>query len=276
MSHARRSLRSGTVVANTRKIVSLREEKGWSQDELAENAGFHKKTIYNLEAGKPVKSITLKTLADTLDVTMQELLLEHETLISNSAAIAGQREITGNDVCSSPPRITEGIAVAPRVRKVSQFEVEWPGEGLSVIFPDTNIAVADWMYHNEWNRFRVMDRETRSLPLTVRTGDRLTFKIRLRNPRPKCPSQSRDKYYCYIHDYRHHGPLAILAIGLLRYRLDEYDGEFEVGLQPLPDRGRWNQAVLDQNGGAGLDTRCEVFVDTVDDLKESAIYITIS
>lgn len=57
-----------------RKLREAREEKGWTQQELADQSGVNQSTIAGLELGKHRPQIgTLKKLADALDVRISDL-----------------------------------------------------------------------------------------------------------------------------------------------------------------------------------------------------------
>jgi hypothetical protein len=172
-----------------------------------------------------------------------------------------------DDFLSRLPKVVEGIAVGPRVAEVSKFEVEWNkgGNGEFAKYPDGRLVI-DWMDHNTWNRFRVVDLATKQAPLMVRAGNKVSYRILLRNPRNDS-LRAEDKYAIYINRFRNlkdkytRGPLAIIAVGRLRYPLDEFEGEVPIGLQPAKSEGE------------ASDKPFELYVDTVDDLSESEILI---
>jgi transcriptional regulator with XRE-family HTH domain len=63
-----------TVQADGQVLKRLRTEKGWSQEELAGQAIVSKKTVENIEAGKPTYAGTLAKLAKPLGVEAKQLL----------------------------------------------------------------------------------------------------------------------------------------------------------------------------------------------------------
>lgn len=66
------------------QLLKLREQKHLTQEELAEKAGVSVRTIQRIEAGTVPKGHTLKTLAETLEVSKEDLLdVETEELNNN-------------------------------------------------------------------------------------------------------------------------------------------------------------------------------------------------
>ena len=68
---------SRTVLVNGQKIVRLRHEKGWTQEDLAEQSGISKRAIENIEKGGRSLPRNVDVLAQTLGVEIRELLIEH-------------------------------------------------------------------------------------------------------------------------------------------------------------------------------------------------------
>lgn len=64
------------LVYDSRKIVALREAKGWRQAELARRAGLSQPSVWALEHGrtKNVKVTTLNSIAAALGVPPKELM----------------------------------------------------------------------------------------------------------------------------------------------------------------------------------------------------------
>ena len=57
------------------KVRDLRKERGWSQQELADQAGISMQTVSNLETGRHVPGIaTLSKIAGALGVPLSDLL----------------------------------------------------------------------------------------------------------------------------------------------------------------------------------------------------------
>jgi transcriptional regulator with XRE-family HTH domain len=59
---------------NVEKLKELRVDKGWSQRQLAKEAGVTPLTIWNLENGGGARPSTLKKLGDVLGVRASELM----------------------------------------------------------------------------------------------------------------------------------------------------------------------------------------------------------
>jgi transcriptional regulator with XRE-family HTH domain len=69
-------MRVGTVHVDGKKIRRLRFNKGWTQEDLARKTGCAKKTIENVEAGRPVLLYTVNCLAEVFQVLSEELILQ--------------------------------------------------------------------------------------------------------------------------------------------------------------------------------------------------------
>ena len=55
------------------KIKDKQAEKGWTNEELAARARVNVNTISAVRTGKPVRSVTLETIAETLGLPMVEV-----------------------------------------------------------------------------------------------------------------------------------------------------------------------------------------------------------
>lgn len=76
------------------KIRSARIKKKMSQQELSEKAGTHQKNISKYEKDLVVPSaVTLKTIADTLEVTTDFLLGNDDTSIKDTALLKQFKEV---------------------------------------------------------------------------------------------------------------------------------------------------------------------------------------
>jgi transcriptional regulator with XRE-family HTH domain len=76
---------SGAILPDGQRVKALRAERGWTQEELAGKVGCAKKTIENIEAGRPVLPRTLRELAQALGVAFHELCLPKEAPGQSSA-----------------------------------------------------------------------------------------------------------------------------------------------------------------------------------------------
>jgi transcriptional regulator with XRE-family HTH domain len=84
------NMRVGTTGVDGIKVRQLRTRQGWTQDDLARKSGCSKKTIENVEAGRPVLHYTVNCLALALNVARAELLLQEETLPPNPPRLTPQ------------------------------------------------------------------------------------------------------------------------------------------------------------------------------------------
>lgn len=80
------------VLKFNEKLKNLREDKGFTQQELAANAGISSRMVQIYESGKssPRASVASK-LADALGVTLSTLFGEEEMLVAEAAEIGGAR-----------------------------------------------------------------------------------------------------------------------------------------------------------------------------------------
>lgn len=56
-----------------RNVATERIMRGWSQSELAKNAGISRSTVHLLESGKSVRPAIAKSIADALFVVQQKI-----------------------------------------------------------------------------------------------------------------------------------------------------------------------------------------------------------
>jgi transcriptional regulator with XRE-family HTH domain len=76
-----------TAPVNGQKIVRLRHEKGWTQDDLAERSGISKRAIEEIEKGGRALPRNVATLAQTLGVETKDLLIEHESVRPSASQV---------------------------------------------------------------------------------------------------------------------------------------------------------------------------------------------
>src|SRR5262249_38306693 len=67
--------RVGTVFVDGKKVRHLRSCQGWTQEDLARKTGCSKRTIENVEAGRPVLLYTASCIAQALQIQHEDLLL---------------------------------------------------------------------------------------------------------------------------------------------------------------------------------------------------------
>lgn len=114
-----------TVIPNGVEVARLRKQKGWTQQDLAEAAGYSKRKIEAIEAGQPTRPATLKDVADALGVLVTDVCPElrdefaspvRATLPQNSAALLRFRpRQLPNDLPKFIGRSPEIAAVAARL-----------------------------------------------------------------------------------------------------------------------------------------------------------------
>jgi transcriptional regulator with XRE-family HTH domain len=64
---------SGSGGDHAEKIRSEREQRGWTQEELAEKSGLSTRTLQRLEKGAPPSAETLRRLAETFGISISEM-----------------------------------------------------------------------------------------------------------------------------------------------------------------------------------------------------------
>jgi transcriptional regulator with XRE-family HTH domain len=77
------------------KVKFLREEKNMTQNELAEKSGLSLRTIQRIEAGNSLKGFTLKTIAESLETTTENLIIKKENSPVERAKIINLSALTG-------------------------------------------------------------------------------------------------------------------------------------------------------------------------------------
>jgi diguanylate cyclase (GGDEF)-like protein len=66
-------LTANTLLPNANRVRELRQEQGWTQEDLADRVGCSKRTVENIEAGKRVLRQTLKEVAQALRVQVEAI-----------------------------------------------------------------------------------------------------------------------------------------------------------------------------------------------------------
>ncbi len=89
------------MILDGNKIVRLRKEQGLIQKQLADLAGTDDRTIQNAEAGRPVKIVTGRGIADALGVRPKDLMVPE---VGEVEAVSADEEGNGNAV--RPPNKT--------------------------------------------------------------------------------------------------------------------------------------------------------------------------
>ena len=79
---------SNSVVCNGPALVRLRQQLGWTQFDLAVNAGYSERLVRKAEAGRPVAKRTIRGLRDAFHHAGQPITLEE--LLQNPVSLADQ------------------------------------------------------------------------------------------------------------------------------------------------------------------------------------------
>ncbi len=64
---------------DTQKIEKRRFLSGWSKSELARRAGVDQSTVGRVERGETLKPDTIKRIAEALQLTVEDLLIEEKS-----------------------------------------------------------------------------------------------------------------------------------------------------------------------------------------------------
>ena len=75
MSQLGRNSNRDSFKPDGNRVRALRKAKGWTQEDLASKAGYDKKTIENIEAGKFVRPSTLDCVAKALGVQLNYIFI---------------------------------------------------------------------------------------------------------------------------------------------------------------------------------------------------------
>ena len=68
------------------KVRILREEKNWTQTELAEKSGVSLRTVQRIESGQVLKGFSLRAIAKSLEISPEELFFAEENSANVSRA----------------------------------------------------------------------------------------------------------------------------------------------------------------------------------------------
>lgn len=76
------------------RVIELRQEVGWTQERLADEAGVGLRTVQRLEAGQDASSETLTLVADALRVSVRDLFesIDDDDLGSRVESLQGRVE----------------------------------------------------------------------------------------------------------------------------------------------------------------------------------------
>jgi diguanylate cyclase (GGDEF)-like protein len=94
-------------IPNSQRIIQLREQRAWNQEELAERAGLSARTIWNAENNANVQATTLHEIARALGIPAMELQIAHSVPTPNGDDSATQKVKEG--------KVDEPAALEPAV-----------------------------------------------------------------------------------------------------------------------------------------------------------------
>ena len=100
---------------DARKLKALRQQQGWTQEELAEKANVHPRTVQRTEASSFASRRTTKAFADALGLEMSELTILVQipfgTAIILNSVIWAQVMILTAITFKDQPEIYESIQI---------------------------------------------------------------------------------------------------------------------------------------------------------------------
>ncbi len=95
------------------QIQELRQERGWTQEELSLHAGLSVRTIQRIESGRPATLESLKCLAAVFETSVAELAMERPAMT----------DINDNER-NDPERALERTAIR-YVKRLKRFHFHW-------------------------------------------------------------------------------------------------------------------------------------------------------
>ena len=133
-------MREGTVEPNGDEVERLRTERGWSQEELATNADRTKRTIENIEKGKPVYRKTLAAIAAAFgpSVQVKDLLSGNDEEIDSQGASTLSQSVVRSGNAPPLPLLLIGregdlIRLTDRLSRVVADNDSNPGQRLTIV-----------------------------------------------------------------------------------------------------------------------------------------------
>lgn len=127
-----------------KRIASIRRERGYSQDQLAELALLHRVTLAKYESGGVEPgALALSRIADALNVSTDELLCRTEKLPPFISIMKTSVPIVGEIACGKPitaEQNTEGYADLPD-GVTADFALKCKGDSMSPTFEQNDLVL---------------------------------------------------------------------------------------------------------------------------------------
>lgn len=118
------------------RVIELRQEAGWTQERLAEEAGVGLRTVQRLEAGQDASSETLTLVADALRVSVRDLFesIDDDDLGSRVESLEGRvekQQASRDRVASAWWWLYVGVGI---VVTMLSFALSWFGIAVTVAY----------------------------------------------------------------------------------------------------------------------------------------------
>lgn len=118
------------------RVIELRQELGWTQENLADKAGVGLRTVQRLEAGQDASSETLTLIADALRVSVRDLFesIDDDDLGSRVDSLQGRvekQQAARDRVTSAWWWLYVGVGI---VVTMLSFALSWFGIAVTVAY----------------------------------------------------------------------------------------------------------------------------------------------
>ena len=127
-----------------KRIATLRRERGYNQDELAEMAMLHRVTLARYETGvlEP-GALALSRIADALNVSTDEILCRSDKLPPFIPIVNNAVPVVGNIACGQPITVEENMeGYAPLPDGVrADFALRCRGDSMEPTFMDGDLVL---------------------------------------------------------------------------------------------------------------------------------------
>ncbi|MGO1701761.1 helix-turn-helix domain-containing protein [Micrococcaceae sp. AOP34-BR2-30] len=121
---------------STSRVIELRQQVGWTQERLADEAGVGLRTVQRLEAGQDASSETLTLVADALRVSVRDLFesIDDDDLGSRVESLEGRvekQQASRDRVTSAWWWLYVGVGI---VVTMLSFALSWFGIAVTVAY----------------------------------------------------------------------------------------------------------------------------------------------